>query len=157
MFKFGNRSLTALATAHEVLQDVASVALTHTEIDFMVVEGARSKERQQELLAAGASFISNSKHIPVAPHNKARAIDIAAFVDGAVSWDAKHYDHIATAFAIASREFLPIRWGGSWQPLVPSLFYTPTQQREAYIADKKKQGRKPFLDLGHFELLLEPL
>lgn len=157
MYKFGNRSLSSLATVHEVLQDIASVALTHSEYDFMVVEGARSKDRQQELIAQGASFVSNSKHIPVEPHGKARAIDVAAFVNGAVSWDAKYYDAIAEAFAIASREFLPIRWGGSWQPLVPSLYYTPTQQREAYIAGKKAQGRKPFLDLGHFELLLEPL
>lgn len=109
-FKFSKRSLDNLQGVNGNLVDVAHKALELSEIDFVVTEGLRSIERQKQLVKDGKSKTMNSRHLT------GHAIDVAAFVDGAVSWDFEHYERIADAFFKAAAELkVPIVWGGNWK------------------------------------------
>ena len=75
----------------------------------MVTEGLRSKERQKELVAAGASKTMNSRHIT------GHAVDLAAYVNG-IRWDWPLYEKIAKAMKQAAYELnIKIEWGGDWK------------------------------------------
>lgn len=107
-FAFSQRSRRALEGVHPDLVRVAERALELTEVDFMVIEGVRSIERQRALVAARASRTMHSRHIT------GHAIDVAAWVGG-VRWDWPLYPRIAEAFKGAAAELgVPIVWGGDW-------------------------------------------
>ena len=108
-FKFSKRSLDNLSGVHADLVKVVRRALEISEIDFVVIEGLRTKARQAELLKAGASQTMNSRHIT------GHAVDLAAFV-GAIRWDWPLYPKIAKAMKTAAAELkIPIVWGGDWK------------------------------------------
>ena len=108
-YKLGNRSLERLQGVHPDLVAVVKKAITLTEIDFTVTEGLRTKERQAQLVKAGASKTMNSRHIT------GHAVDVAAWVDG-VRWDWPLYAKIAGAFKKAAADLgVPIVWGGDWK------------------------------------------
>ncbi|WP_353094176.1 M15 family metallopeptidase [Methylibium sp.] len=130
---------------HPDLVRVVALAIEHTSVDFMVIEGVRSRERQAELVKAGASQTMNSRHIT------GHAVDLGAVVDGSLRWDWPLYPQIARAMQRASREAkVPVRWGGCWQLL--STFDDPEEAVAAYTAQRRAQGRRAFLDGPHFEL-----
>lgn len=109
-FKFSARSLRNLDGLHRDLVRVAHRALELSDVDFVVTEGLRTRERQRQLVAAGASRTMNSRHIT------GHALDVAAWVGGAVRWDWPLYDRISAAFKAAARELgVPIVWGGDWK------------------------------------------
>lgn len=111
-FRFGSRSEANLVGVHSDLVKVARLALLKSNIDFAVIEGLRSTERQKELVRAGSSQTLNSRHIT------GHAIDVAAFVDGRIDWSWPLYSKIAIAFKGASAELrIPIVWGGDWRTL----------------------------------------
>lgn len=81
---------------------------------FMILEGVRSKQRQKELVASGASKTMNSRHI-VASNGFAHAVDAAPLNNGTVSWDWPLYYPLAEAIKEAAKaENVPIEWGGDW-------------------------------------------
>lgn len=109
-FKFSQRSLKNLEGVHPDLVRVVTRALSLSPVDFMVTEGIRTLDRQKELLKSGASQTLNSRHLT------GHAIDVAAWVNGAVSWDWVFYEKISKAmFEAAEIENVPIVWGGSWK------------------------------------------
>ena len=63
-FSFSKRSLNNLIGVNEDLVKVVHRALELSEIDFTVVEGVRTKERQVVLVNQGMSKTMNSYHIP---------------------------------------------------------------------------------------------
>ncbi|MGL5735297.1 MAG: M15 family metallopeptidase, partial [Beijerinckiaceae bacterium] len=63
MRKWSKRSLDNLAGIHPDLRRVMDRALHESPIDFTVIEGLRTVERQKELVAKGASKTMNSRHI----------------------------------------------------------------------------------------------
>ena len=108
-FKFGERSLKNLTGVHADLVRVTHKALELSQIDFAVIEGLRTKSRQAELLAAGASKTMNSRHIT------GHAIDVAPIIGGKIRWDWPLFDELAKAFKLAAKEEnVPIVWGGDW-------------------------------------------
>ncbi len=110
IYRFSLRSLDNLSGVHPELILIASRALLYSEIDFIVTEGLRTADRQQQLFADGKSQTLNSKHLT------GDAIDVAAYVDGRVSWDFGDYIKIADAFKRAASELgLSIEWGGDWR------------------------------------------
>ena len=115
---------------------------------FRVVEGMRTVERQRDLVAAGASQTMNSRHIT------GHAVDLAPMVDGALSWDWKHFFPMADAIADAARkEGVPLVWGGAWARAVQDWPQSSAKAaQDAYVAERRAAGRKPFLDGPHFEL-----
>ena len=109
-FKFSKRSLDNLQGVNGNLVDVVHLALKYSEIDFVVTEGLRSKERQEQLVKDGKSRTMNSRHLT------GHAVDVAALVNGKVSWEWEYYEKIADAFFQAAAELkVPIVWGGSWK------------------------------------------
>lgn len=83
-------------------------------LSWIVTEGPRTVERQKQLVAAGASKTMNSRHIP-GKDGFAKAVDLAAMIDGKVRWDWPLYDKLAKAMkAAAKAEKVPLEWGGDW-------------------------------------------
>ena len=109
MFKLGKRSLSRLDGVHPELVAVVKKAIELTEIDFTVLEGVRTVERQRKLYDAGASRTMNSRHL------SGHAVDLGALIDGKIAWDWPLYDKIALAMIEASGELdVVITWGGHW-------------------------------------------
>lgn len=108
--RLSRRSISRLAGVDRRLVSVVQRAIEITEVDFMVTEGLRTKERQAQLFAAKATRTMNSKHLV------GRAVDLAAVVGGKVRWDWPLYPRIASAMKQAARELgVSIQWGGDWK------------------------------------------
>ena len=76
MFILGKRSRERLVGVHPDLIIVMSFAIYETDIDFAVIEGMRTLERQKELVKQGASKTLKSRHLT------GHAVDIAPYIDG---------------------------------------------------------------------------
>lgn len=153
MYKFGNRSKERLEPAHPALQRVAYAAIEITKCDFTVLEVKREVERQKHLVAIGASQTMNSKHL-VQPDGFVHAMDLGAWVGGEVRWEWPFYFQIAEAVKEASiLHQTPIRWGGCWQNITEAT-QSPEELHLGYVQRKLAQGRKPFADGPHFELIV---
>ncbi|OWQ92042.1 peptidase M15 [Roseateles aquatilis] len=109
-FKFSTASEQRLVGVHPHLVNVVRLALSISPLDFSVTEGLRTKERQAQLVKAGASRTMNSRHLT------GHAVDLAAFLEGRVSWDWLLYRRLNDeAMQPAAKELgIPIVWGGSW-------------------------------------------
>lgn len=109
-FKLGPTSLLRLEGVHPDLVKVVERAIQLTEVDFTVLEGLRARERQAELLKAGATTTMNSRHLT------GHAVDLGALVGGKVRWDWPLYYKIAAAMKEAAKELnVAIVWGGDWR------------------------------------------
>lgn len=110
MFTLGPRSYKRLEGVHPDLVRVVERAIAITEVDFVVLEGLRTKERQAQLLKVGASRTMNSRHIT------GHAVDLGAWINKEVRWDWPLYSKIATAMKQAATEQnVAIIWGGDWR------------------------------------------
>lgn len=148
-FELSQRSLDKLNGVDDSLVVVVKRAIQLTKVDFGVSEGVRSVARQTELVARGASKTMNSKHID------GLAVDLIAYISGRVSWELNLYDDIADAMAAAAREYgVTIRWGGAWH--VDDIGKWEGKMEDAmttYIDLRRSQGKRPFIDGPHFELM----
>lgn len=109
-FKLGQRSKEKLQGVDQRLVMVVEKAITLTTIDFTVLEGLRTPERQQQLVNDGFSKTLKSKHLT------GHAVDLGALVDGKVSWDKEPYFEIAKAMKQAAKDLeVNIRWGGDFK------------------------------------------
>lgn len=110
MFKFSEKSEKRMLGVHNDLVKVVRRALEISSIDFAVLEGVRTLERQKQLLKAGASTTLRSRHLT------GHAIDLGAIVDGQVRWDWALYKTIALAVKAAAKELnIAVEWGGDWK------------------------------------------
>lgn len=73
-FRFSMRSLDRLKGVHPHLVEIMHEAIKTTHIDFTVLEGLRSTDRQRKLVKSGASKTMNSRHLT------GHAVDIALWV-----------------------------------------------------------------------------
>jgi len=109
-FYLSQRSLLRLDGVHEDLVRVVKRAIEITEVDFAVLEGVRTLERQRRLLDIGATTTLRSRHLT------GHAVDLGAWDDGQICWDWPLYYKIADAmFEAAIDEGVPIEWGGHWK------------------------------------------
>ena len=109
-YAFGSRSLQRLEGIHPDLRRVMDRAIATTDLDFTVLEGLRSLERQKKLVASGASKTLKSRHLT------GHAVDIAPHIEGKVSWDWPLYHKLAKVVkAAAAHEGVKIEWGGDWR------------------------------------------
>ena len=109
-FVFSKRSLNNLKDVHPDLVKVVERALELTEVDFVVVEGVRTEEKQRQYVESGASKTMNSRHLT------GHAVDLIAWVDRTVNWSLTYYEKIAAAMKEAGRELgIPVEWGGDWK------------------------------------------
>lgn len=103
------RSEKNLAGVHPRLDAVVRRAAEISDLDFIVTEGVRTLERQQQLYNKGASQTMKSKHLT------GHAVDLAALVGTEVRWDWPLYAKLAGAMKEAAKELgTVITWGGDW-------------------------------------------
>ena len=104
------KSIDRLSGVHTDLVAVVKLAIELSDIDFQVIEGVRSKARQEQLFKAGASQTLNSRHLT------GHAVDLAALVNDSIRWDWPLYFKIADAMKKASSQLkIKIVWGGDWR------------------------------------------
>jgi peptidoglycan L-alanyl-D-glutamate endopeptidase CwlK len=114
-FDLNQRSLNNLKGVNPDMVAIVHRAAELSPVYFVVTEGLRTVKRQAELVAKGASRTMNSKHLT------GRAVDVAAFPDGKLSWEFRYYKTISQAFKQAANELgVKIRWGGDWKSFVDS-------------------------------------
>ena len=151
MYKLSKRSLDRLDGLDERLVSVVKSAIHRTKIDFGVICGMRTMEEQKALVAEGASQTMKSKHLD------GLAVDLMAYIGSRASWELNLYDDIADAMAEAAREVdVPIRWGAAWTVTNIAQFHGGTMEdaMNSYIDERRTQGRRPFIDGPHFELMV---
>lgn len=148
-FKLSKRSLDRLVGVDERLVEVVKYAITVTRVDFGVVEGLRTPEKQLEYFQKGASQIAvGGKHV------EGKAVDLMAFIGDRVSWEINLYDDIADAMKISAIKFdLPICWGAAWHiPDIRKWDGTMQDAMDSYVKLRYSQGKRPFIDGPHFEI-----
>ena len=149
-FRLSQRSIERLEGVNEELVRVVKRAIAVTKVDFGVIEGVRSEEKQRELVAAGASQTMESKHLT------GRAVDLMAYINGRGSWELSLYDDIAHAMRQAAIEQnIGIRWGAAW--IIPDIRVWTGPMDAAmnyYIDSRRRQNKRPFIDAPHFELII---
>jgi peptidoglycan L-alanyl-D-glutamate endopeptidase CwlK len=109
--KFGSRSLKNMVGIHPDLRRVLDRALQDSPLDFSVIEGLRTLERQKQLVASGASQTLNSRHLT------GHAVDLLPIgPDGKSAFDWPLYNQLGPAVkAAAEAEGVALDWGGDWK------------------------------------------
>ena len=132
--KFNTRSLNNMAGIHPDLRRVLDRALQDSPVQFTVIEGLRTVEKQKQNVASGASQTMDSRHIT------GHAVDLMPFdADGKGSFDWNLYNKLAPAIkAAAALEGVAIVWGGDWKTFRDGPHFE--LDRRAYPA--KKVARK---------------
>ena len=111
------RSEKRLEGVNPTLVSVVRRAAKRLPFSLFVVEGLRTKERQEQLYAQGrtkpgpkVTWTMKSKHLD------GMAVDLAPLIDGAIDWkDLKKFDQIAAAMIEAGKEVgVLVRWGRDW-------------------------------------------
>ena len=108
--RWSQRSLDNLRGVHPDLVRVMDLALRLSPLDFIVIEGLRTVERQRQLVAAGASRTMSSRHLT------GHAVDLLPIgPDGQAAFDWPLYHLLAPAVKRSAADLgVPIVWGGDW-------------------------------------------
>jgi peptidoglycan L-alanyl-D-glutamate endopeptidase CwlK len=110
MRRYSKRSLGNLKGIHPDLRRVIDRALQDGPLDFIVIEGLRTMQRQRELVASGASKTMNSRHLT------GHAVDLLPIGKDGPAFDWPLYDKLGPAVkAAADAEGVEITWGGDWK------------------------------------------
>jgi peptidoglycan L-alanyl-D-glutamate endopeptidase CwlK len=130
MPRFGKRSRARLKGVDSKLINVLNEVVKY--FDITVIEGLRSQERQNELVAQGKSKTKFGKHV------QGKAVDIAPYP---IDWNSRDDFHYLGGFVlgVASKMGIDIRWGGDWSDSSLSKNARTTKDNN-------------FDDLVHFEI-----
>ena len=153
-YTLSTRSLERLNGVNESLVNIVKASIKTTKIDFGVTCGLRTKSEQAELVKKGASQTMNSRHLPQESTGTSHAVDLVAYISGRVSWELNLYDDIADAMKDAAiKEGKPIRWGAAWHKPLNEWDGSAEDLMNQYIDLRRSEGRRPFIDAPHFELI----
>ena len=105
MPRFGKRSKDRMKGVDAKLQNVFNEVVK--EFDCSIIEGLRSQERQNELVAQGKSKTKFGKHV------QGKAMDVAPYP---IDWGDRDRFHYFGGYVkgIAKRLNVKVRWGGDW-------------------------------------------
>ena len=155
-FKLSQRSLDKLKGVHPDMVKCVKSAIEWTKVDFGVTCGVRSKSEQAELFKAKVTKTMNSKHLIQKSTGMSHAVDLMAYVGSRASWELNLYDDIADAMAQASKTHgVPIKWGAAWS--IGNIAQWNSSMEGAmnsYIDLRSSEGKRPFIDGPHFELII---
>ena len=125
---FGKKSKERLNTCDSNLQKVFNEVIKH--VDCSVLEGHRSKDRQNKLYEEGKTKVK----YPNGRHNRqpSSAVDVTPYP---VDWKDRERQTLFAGFVIgvASQMGINLRWGGDWD-------------QDFQVVDNR------FDDFPHFEL-----
>ena len=106
---FSKRSKSRLSTCDERLQEVFTEVIKH--VDCSVLEGHRSKERQNKLYDEGRTKVKypNGRH----NSNPSKACDVTPYP---VDWKDRERQTLFAGFVIGVARSMGynVRWGGDW-------------------------------------------
>ena len=153
-FKLSTRSKNKLEGVHPDMVAVVERAIELTKVDFGVTYGVRSLAEQEKLVASGRSQTMKSKHL-IQDSGYSHAVDVVAYDGSDVVWEINVYDDICDAFKQAAIEKgVAVKWGAAWaEGDIRSYEGTAEDAMNAYIDLRRGQGRRPFIDGPHFELM----
>ena len=105
MYKLGKKSQERLRGVNSQLVNILFELVKI--MDITVIEGIRTQERQDKLVAEGKSKTKFSKHIT------GQAVDLAPYP---IDWEDRDRFHYMGGMArgIAQQMGYKIRWGGDW-------------------------------------------
>jgi hypothetical protein len=130
MPSFGKRSQERLRGVDSRLINVLNKVVKY--FDVTVIEGVRSQDRQNELVAQGKSKTKFGKHV------EGKAVDIAPYP---IDWQSRDDFHYLGGFVlgVASEMGIDIRWGGDWS--------------DSSLSENARTTKdNSFDDLVHFEI-----
>jgi peptidoglycan L-alanyl-D-glutamate endopeptidase CwlK len=119
MYKFSQRSLDNLKNVDERLVRICNELIKR--IDFAVIEGFRSLERQKEMYDKGFSKIDGISKKGKHNYSPSLAIDIIPYKKGHNPFDGSKesdimFDNLAKEFKQVAKELgINITWGGDWK------------------------------------------
>ena len=119
MYKFSKRSLDNLKNVDERLVRICNELIKR--VDFTVIEGFRSLERQKELYDKGFSKIDGITKKGKHNYSPSLAIDIIPYKKGHNPFDGSKesdimFDNLAKEFKQVAKELgINITWGGDWK------------------------------------------
>ena len=106
---FSKRSKSRLSTCDERLQEVFNEVIKH--VDCSILEGHRSKERQNKLYDEGRTKVKypNGRH----NSNPSKACDVTPYP---VDWKDRERQTLFAGFVIGVARSMGynVRWGGDW-------------------------------------------
>jgi|TARA_R100001530_G_scaffold10993_1_gene10733 hypothetical protein len=133
MPQFGKKSKKHLNTCDKKLIDVFNEVIK--TVDCSVLEGHRSKDRQDALYKEGKTKVK----YPHGRHNElpSRAVDVVPYP---IDWNDRERFHLFAGFVIGTAKSMGIklRWGGNWDMW---------EENGRWEVDDNK-----FDDFPHFEL-----
>ena len=119
MYKFSQRSLNNLMNVDEKLVLICNELIKR--IDFTVIEGYRTRERQKELFNKGFSRIDGISKKGKHNYFPSRAVDIIPYKKGHNPFDGSKesedmFYELAEQFKKVAKELnIAITWGGDWE------------------------------------------
>ena len=154
-FSLSSRSRGKLEGVHPDMVAVVERAIELTKVAFGVTYGVRTLEEQKRLYESGRSQTMNTKHLLQDDTSYSHAVDVVAYDGSDVVWEINVYDDICDAFKQAAEEKgVAIKWGAAWsEGDIRSYSGTAEDAMNAYIDLRRSQGRRPFIDGPHFELM----
>lgn len=114
-YYYSEKSMAQLESCELDIQRIFKEAIKH--VDITIIEGVRSKERQNELYRQGKSQLQwpDGKHNiePEKGEVKSRAIDAAPYP---IDWNDRERATLFAGFilGIAAQMGIKLRWGGDW-------------------------------------------
>jgi len=131
MPRLGKRSKERLEGVDERLVHLLNEVCAF--FDITIIEGKRSQERQNKLVAEGASKTKFGKHV------EGKAVDICPYP---IDWEARDDFHYLGGWMLATANRLgyKIRWGGDWNA-------------SSQFKGQRTTKDNRFDDLVHFEIL----
>jgi len=105
-YKLGKRSLQRLVGVHPQLGYAVHEAIKVSQVDFGVLDGVRSMDRQRALVAEGKSKTFRSYHL------NGLAVDLVPYINGKYTWeDEDAFVLIASAMeTVIADHDLEIEW-----------------------------------------------
>lgn len=122
-YAWGQRSLARLRTCDPLLVTLFERVISRDDLpfDLTILCGHRTQADQDAAFKSGASKLKwpKSKHNSV----PSRAVDVAPWVGGAVSWDWAHYKKLAPLVKAEWGQMVAegltaganLQWGGDWR------------------------------------------
>ena len=105
---YATRAELALLGVEAGLARVVKLAVARCKVDFQVIEGLRTIERQRDLIAQGWSKTLNSRHLT------GDAVDLVPVIAGEITWgNMAAFDAIAEAMFSAADELGHLIQSGS--------------------------------------------
>ena len=153
--KLAHSSLGTLEGVYPERVGSVKQAIELTSLDLGGTVGVRSLEEQERLVKSGRSQTMNSKHL-LQDSGYSHAVDLVAYDGSDVVWELNVYDNIADAMKAAAKEVgCASKWGAAWSVgNIVDYGGTMEEAMNEYVDLRRSEGRRPFIDGTHFELMV---